>query len=211
MKHCRENPNATPDAARAARRGEAGFTLIEVMVVVAILGALSAAVAVNWSSFMRHQELRSEALAIHKDIAAQRARALEIGGDVPPIIIELGTNSYTIKELKMDAEGNPVDPIDYTSKEVTLYHATISTDNPSNISGLPWTAGDNNIWAGSNPTITIRANNLEAFKDDNDNKGGFLVIQRGTDTKRQFCIIKGKNNVRPEIYQRSGGGAWKKI
>jgi prepilin-type N-terminal cleavage/methylation domain-containing protein len=197
----------------AKKRGETGFSLIEVVIVIVIIGVLSAAIAVNWSSFMRHQELRSEALGIHKEIVAQRAWAL---GEGKKVKIEISTTgeSYIISredgetEIEIDDPANPGTLItvtrDWNSTEVPLNNGVIISDN-FGCSGndLPLTSA--NGWR-TDSEIMIEPDNLKAFKN------GCWLIEHKNTTGRQFCIIKGDENVRPEIYYRnSAGGKWTKI
>jgi len=87
---------------RRTRASEAGFTLIEILAVVAILALVAAFVVPNLGGF-RMRALRNEAtqLAAHLELARQRA----IMTGVPHRVwVEIDQSEYRLEWLAQDAE-----------------------------------------------------------------------------------------------------------
>jgi hypothetical protein len=72
-----------------------------------------------------------------------------------------------------------------------LSNLALGTNSDIKVSGT-------NPWAGG--TIEIIPDNLKAFES------GWIVIGNGSN--KMFCIAKNSDGVNPEIFQRSGAGAW---
>jgi len=91
MKNRRKNTGS--HAKNEENRRNAGFTLIELVVAITVFGILCAAAAVNWASFTKYQNLRSDAHAFHKELMAMKAKAIETGDTIK---IKPNTNGYTV-------------------------------------------------------------------------------------------------------------------
>jgi prepilin-type N-terminal cleavage/methylation domain-containing protein len=196
MKYGCQAPISPPERVADAGDGRrAGFTLIEVVIAIVILGILSAAVAVNWASFIRYQELRQDAHGFHKELLALKAKALE-SDSTDTVKYTNNTNLCTAmvfitnpaNEEEMILSKRPVN----LNKKVTISSDIVNTD------GLPTI--NNNHWDGK---ITIKNNPLGAFQD------GRVIISNGS--KKSFCIQKDSTSIKPELYYKSGDGAWTRI
>ncbi len=192
--------------------GQSGFTLIETVVVIVIMGAIAAAAMVNWSSFMRHQELRADAVTLHKEIVALKARAIEQDTIAMITIPKSNANKYTVRWFMADTSlsGTPV--YNPASKEISLNgNVTVSTADADKAgSGLG--AVSSNSWRGGSDNDTIKTQhggginvNIDAFSD------GWIVV-KSVKAKARYCIQKDNNGIRPELYYQSkAGAAWIKM
>jgi len=87
---------------RAARTSSAGFTLLELLVVVAIIGLLSAAVALSWSAIGNDREMEQETGRLRSLIDLLREEALMQSRDYGLMFTETGYRFYVFdyRELK---------------------------------------------------------------------------------------------------------------
>jgi hypothetical protein len=127
---------------------------------------------------------------------ALRARAMGEREEVQ-ITFLTGPNRYEIRFR--DASVTPLPAWPPTANRtanltgnVTVATTTLGSDLPAELTGL----GTNN-W---NSEIVIKPHNLNAFDP------GWIIIGNGGN--RTFAIARGANSVNPEIFQRSGTGAW---
>ena len=203
MKYGRQTPNPPHDRAADAGDGRrAGFTLIEVVIAIVILGILSAAVAVNWSSFIRYQELRQDAYGFHKELMALKAKALE-NDDTIKVGWSKPDSGCTIVKGVFNEDG---DKDGTTSTRVNLNKKVkvgFPTDNSINnkdgdLIGLGL---NGNKW--ENDSINVWPDNLKPYNY------GRLIIVNGSN--KFFCIQADSTSIKPELYSRSGNGPWKRI
>ena len=206
MKYGCQPPNSPPDRATddAGRLGRAGFTLIEVVIAIVILGILSAAVAVNWASFIRYQELRQDAYGLHKEILALKAKAQETDTTVT-VTFTGNTNEYKVKIYvpdTSDPNGERIDSLFWhksLNKDVEIGFpspSAIGTFDGINATEMP----SSNDWATKGVEITNE--NINPFNE------GWVVISNGKNKK--FCIIKTGKSIKPELYSGTGG-IWTRI
>ncbi|MDR0330344.1 MAG: type II secretion system GspH family protein [Chitinispirillales bacterium] len=179
-----------------------GFTLIEMVVAIVVLGVLTSLVAVNWASFMRHQELRQDALSLHKEILALKARAIEQNDTAK---FESGGSGAVIT-WRVDEEGEGV-TVAWPKKPVTFNKDVAISANVSGVDGLPSLSA--NEWTPQGPggkiEILAMPDNINAYAN------GRIVISSAS-AKGAFCIQKDDGNIKPEIYYRSKeGGTWSKM
>jgi prepilin-type N-terminal cleavage/methylation domain-containing protein len=203
MEHSRHHPKKQQPA------GQAGFSLIEIMVVIAVMGAISAAIVVNWSSFMRHQELRQDAITLHKEIMALKARAIEYGYD-DTLACPTDAGPCTIKWYEPH-ETDETKSVPRT-KTITVNNGVKIEILPNNMSSsgdlTTPIAADDNKWKNTSTgkvEIVAEPNNLEAYKT-----GGILL--RSDKANARYLIQKDPSSIRPELYNQSkAGAAWKRM
>jgi len=209
------NPHQQPRTARP--NGQAGFSLIEIVVVIVVMGVISAMVSVNWSSFMRHQELRQDAINMHKEVMALKARAIENGfADTlrggPGTVGSLPKNQYVIKWLVPDTT-DADNPPHLMSKTFTLNSGVVigldSAMTPEgdlgDLSKIP------NGWLGNSSTvkIVVKPDNINAY--DSIYTTGRIVLS-SPKVKARYCIQKDSVGIRPELYHQSKvNSPWKRM
>lgn len=81
---------------RVGRDDEAGFTLVELLVVLAVVGLLIAAAPAIVSAARPGAEAKATAFAIANDLRAARARAIVEKREVVAVF-DIDRNSYTVK------------------------------------------------------------------------------------------------------------------
>jgi type II secretion system protein H len=85
-------------------RRQQGFTMIELLVVVAVIGVMAAVSVVGFGSFSESTGLKATAKQLNADFWAARQKA--IAGSVPySILFNMENNSYTV--FKDDGSGTP--------------------------------------------------------------------------------------------------------
>lgn len=191
-----------------SRDGRGGFTLIEMVVAIVVLGVITAMVSVNWASFMRHQELRQDAINMHKDVMTLKARAIENG--YTDTLRGTG-NQYTIKWFVPDTAN--ADSCHLVTKTFTLNSDVvigIGTDSSmAPLGELPTIPSNGWIGNASTVKIVVKPDNINAY--DSIYANGRIVLSRPKVNAR-YCIQKDSTNIKPELYHQSRiGVAWKRI
>jgi len=205
MKQRRNKRQRRPRQITAPQSGRAGFTLIEVMVVIAVLGALTAAISVNWASFIRHQELRQDAITLHKEIMALKARAIENGYEASLRVTSDSCKIMWLVSTPTDAAPESTTPV---TKDINLNNGVIIGigSDMTPLGDIPTDISDtDNKWkstiSGTVVEIKAQPDNLKAYDGL-----GRIVVSSGK-AKARYCIQKDDTGIRPELYHQSKSGA----
>ena len=99
------------------RKGQGGFTLIEVLIVILILGAISGLVALHVAGFIGTGEC--EAWLTERDTvqAAVQACMIDHNGEIPTDLAILVTQKYLIRDPKYDWSIDPTGQVYGTPPE----------------------------------------------------------------------------------------------
>ncbi|MCL2688868.1 MAG: type II secretion system GspH family protein [Chitinispirillia bacterium] len=177
-----------------------GFTLVEVIAAIAVLGVISAAVVINWSGFMRYQEVRGAAYNMHSELTALKARAIEENQEFVVTYAPAGQNFYTVSRRAVGTDGTGT-----VVRTVTLpNNVTIANsfdEQPCDPANPPANIDANcsacETWDGQ---IVIRPNKINTFDAGR-------VAMRAGNAGRMFCIAKTENEINPRLFFRRNGGA----
>lgn len=112
----------TPRSARS----RSGFTLLELLIVIVIIGIASAAAFAGWNTFRRSSVVTRSAELVASDIGLTRAYAVQRGEDVT-LVADEPNRSYEIR----DASGNVLTSRSFeadTDLPLTLLDVTTGDD-----------------------------------------------------------------------------------
>ena len=89
-------------------QSEAGFTLLEVIIVTLIVGILSAISAPSWFAFVENQRLLGVEEEVYRAVKETQATALREKGDTQISFREITVNGRTVVQYVIhDADDNP--------------------------------------------------------------------------------------------------------
>lgn len=132
---------------KASRRTQAGFTLIELMIVIAIVGILAAIAVPAYQDYVARSRV-TEGLAL-----ASSAKTLVSENAMAGVGLDQGHASNTKATNNVEARGIT---IDQQTGEITITHTSRVAPEGSNTLILKPTANDIALNSGDRPTGPIR-------------------------------------------------------
>ncbi|KMQ50796.1 hypothetical protein CHISP_2319 [Chitinispirillum alkaliphilum] len=179
-----------PTGCGVYRLNSGGFTLIEVVVAVVVLGIIGTLITINWAGFIRYQNLRKEAFSLLQELNSLKSRA--ISDNLPYFVtFDLTNNQYTV--LRGTAENS--NTLDGATE---LYRKNLGDNVSFGDAPAIGTLADelaSKNWGSENGFLTIRPTNLNSFDT------GYIYLTRNN---RGFIIIK-RGNINPlQIFSRDG-------
>jgi type IV pilus assembly protein PilA len=132
---------------RMARHREAGFTLIELMIVVAIVGVLAAIAVPAYQDYIARSRV-TEGLTL-----ASAAKALVSENAIAGVALDQGYASDTKATKSVEARGIAIDA---STGEITIAYASNVAPNGQNTVVLKPTANDAPLGGESRPVGPIR-------------------------------------------------------
>lgn len=90
-----------------------GFTLIELMIVVAIIGVMMTIASLNWQKYTANATLQSAARDLVSDMNAMKQGAISKFGTTYTITFNKGSNTYTktgttVETISLDSLGHGI-------------------------------------------------------------------------------------------------------
>lgn len=137
-------------AGPSSRRGARGFTLIEVVIVIAIIGIVSALTLPNVDRYMESTRARAAAKSVADAFTFARAQA-----------IRSGANHVVFFSIRPATPGNPLRDLNGNAGDVLGNMLTDASGNPAPIlvlnDGAPGSANQNCVIDAGEETVTFEA------------------------------------------------------
>jgi len=181
----------------------AGFTILELIVVIVVFLIICGAAITNWASFTQHQNMRKDAIMLHNTLLTAKANAIRDGVEYEIRYNDAGSDYYVIwRGAGGDITPGLVDSIVLRNR-VVLRKMDMTEPNPDYDSTDPDSEENIDMTSWASP-IKIKPNNIGAFMH------GGVVISNGS--ARMFRIQRGATDVNPRIeYSSNNGATWKEI
>jgi len=146
-----------------------GFTLVEIMIVIAIIGIMTAIAAPNFMQYMKSKRLSGATMQLYVDLMNARMQAVSQNNRV--IVALISNNSY---QIIRDLNGNGV--VDTGETGVTK---SIHPDY-SDVTFAPASSGFNPIFnsngTGQTGTINVTSSSLSTTKTITISRDGRVKI-----------------------------------
>ena len=111
------NTKATPNFPNtASRKGDQGFTLLEVLVTVLVLGILSSIAAPSWLAFINNQRVRTVNDRVLQSLRSAQSEAKRTKRDVT-ITFYTSSSTPSVDPPRVEIDTNPAEP-DPLKKEI---------------------------------------------------------------------------------------------
>jgi prepilin-type N-terminal cleavage/methylation domain-containing protein len=194
-------------------RSEAGFTAIEMIVVMAIVGIAAALAVPSWRATQSNSRLRDAAGDVSDALAAARSRAI---ADVNPYVVYFSVNGDEdiCGNALEDLQGNPV-PIlvldDDNGNCCRTDFAAAAVDDDPDPAGT-YVDGSTFHDAGNNATswVAFRGDGIPvSFEDDACDLGapgtGSGAIYLNNDRRDTAVVLTALGSVKVHSYEAVGG------
>ncbi len=180
------------------RRNEKGFTLIELMLVVAIVAVMSIMAFPTFSGWIARARLRDAARTVYSDLQLARIKAIETGGEWR-INFNPDDNSYTVISSgpDMDLDNSADDNV--VEKVVRI---------PEKSKGVVFGTDQGPVPGLSEPDdgISFGGNSVDFnYMGSVDGLGGSIYLKN--ERSETFAIVVSSANARIRM-ARNYGGTW---
>ncbi len=142
-----------------------GFSLIEMMVALAIIGIMASILYTDYRNFMLQRRLSGAALALKLDLIQARAQAISMSRNITVLFPTSPSSQYTY-----DASGDAVTKNIQT--DLGYYDVTVSADEDP----IFTSRGMVRNMAGTNPAATVTFRNSAGSKTVTVNIAGQVTI-----------------------------------
>lgn len=144
-------------------RGRAAFTIVEIMVVVAIIGVLAAFAVPSWRRYQRNQQLRAVASGISNAFSFARSRAIATGNRYV-VVFPVGVTT--------DVCGN-----DLYNENGRYPPALVFDDGAPDVANCCYDAGEERYWVRDvpNPPLFFGVWNATAAAPTDSGGGIYLA------------------------------------
>ena len=134
--------------------GDTGFTVLELMVVIAIIGILTTGTFANFNSISQTYKLRAASREVYAIL--QKGRLNAIAGNSRSLFYISGTTNY---KLHTDTDSDSVEDTDETvvTTDITSMYPGVTLSGPASGSPLKFYA-DGTTNASPETTVTITLN-----------------------------------------------------
>ncbi len=149
-------------------KGEEGLTLVEVLVVIALIGAITAVGVMSYSTMVQSYRVKGAALQIYGDMQYARMKALKEGN---PCAVEFSGTTYSVKTSGNDGTWGTTDDVVQKGFDIAMDYTGVNVDS-------------------SNLT-----NNRAVFNPDGTASGGRVVVSNSAKTQ-SVCVNNSTGSVR---------------
>lgn len=176
------------------QRKSKGFTLVELMIVLAIIGAMVILGFPTFTGWIARARLRDAARTVFSDMQLARVQAIQSGADWR-ITFDPANSNYVV------LNPGPDFTLD-TDDDITEKTVSISGDHP----GVEFGTAQGAIPGASAPDdgISFNGNRVEFEPEGRGDRGGtvYLKNERG----ETFAVVLSFNNARVRMLRNYGGG-----
>lgn len=168
------------------RPSEGGYTLVEALVVVALIGLISLVTVPNFVSYMRANKFRAELRQLNVDIRAARQNAVT-KNRVTKISFTPGTGNYTIDETTAKSDFSTATWTNLVTRQMDQKSQQISINSSTGFTNVDSDATTTEIVFRNNGTA-LQAGTLVLRTLDDINLNQYTVTM---DTSGRLTTVHG--------------------
>lgn len=183
------------------QRDKKGFTLIELVLVVAIVGAMSIMAFPTFSGWIARARLRDAARTVYSDMQLARIKAIETGAQWR-VLFDPDAGTYTVVNPGPDmivgttAGDSPQDD-DIIEKTVNIFETR---------KGIVFGTDQGSIPGASEPAdgVSFNGNRVTFLPIGAADRGGTIYLKN--ERSETFAVVLSFNNARLRLIRNYGGG-----